>query len=85
MLGMDGWRFVFFSVAAVSAAIGALTLAYGRDPLYLRSGLRERPLEGGLAALGGEVWRLLTAPTFAVLIGQVGARPPAPSTWKCSL
>lgn len=70
-MGMDGWRVVFYTVAAVSAAIGVLTVVGGRDPLYLPSGRRERRLDGSLSALRGEVWQLLTAPTFCVLIAQV--------------
>ena len=62
---------VFYTVAAVSAGIGALTLAAGRDPLFLLCGKRERRLDGGLGALRSEVWQLLTTPTFCVLIGQV--------------
>lgn len=73
LLGRDGWRVVFYTVAAVSAAVGALTVVGGRDPLYLASGRRERRLEGGLAALRGEVWQLLTTPTFCVLIAQVSS------------
>lgn len=72
LLGRDGWRVVFYTVAAVSAAVGALTVVGGRDPLYLASGRRERRLEGGVAVLRGETWQLLTAPTFCVLIAQVG-------------
>ncbi len=68
---MEGWRVVFYTVAAVSAAIGAATLLAGRDPLFLPNGRRERRLDGGLAALRGEMWQLLTAPTFCVLIAQV--------------
>lgn len=68
--GIDGWRVVFLSVAAVSAAIGALTLLAARDPLYTRGGKRERPLRGGLASLWADVRQLLTTPTFCVLIGQ---------------
>lgn len=68
--GMDGWRAVFLSVAAVSAAIGMVTLLAGRDPLYNRSGKRERQLEGGLVTLWADVLQLLTTPTFCVLIGQ---------------
>ena len=30
--GIEGWRFSFLSVAAVSVAIGILTFMFGQDP-----------------------------------------------------
>lgn len=33
-LGMDGWRFTFFSVAAISVVVGMLNAMFAHDPVY---------------------------------------------------
>ena len=73
VLGVEGWRVVFASVAAVSACIGALNLAYARDPGFGADGERRdkalEPLSAREAAR--QMWAVLTIPTFLIIVLQV--------------
>ena len=73
VLGMEGWRAVFFSVAAVSAGIGVLNLAFARDPNFGADGQRwDKDLEPiGRAEALRQLWAVLTIPTFLIIIMQV--------------
>ena len=73
VMGVEGWRFVFASVAAVSACIGALNLAYAQDPGY---GVDGKPRDKGLeplstAAVAHQMAAVLTIPTFLIIVLQV--------------
>lgn len=70
VLGVEGWRVAFFTVACVSALIGLATLAFGRDPNF-RGGKRlARVPSGAERPLRQEVKDLLCCPTFLVIILQ---------------
>ena len=73
VLGLDGWRFVFVSVALVSISIGVLTWAQGCDPNYTQGGITKISRGPVLSLL--EVWRetkvVMSIPTFLLIILQV--------------
>lgn len=51
-LGLEGWRFAFLSLAAISAATGAANLLLTEDPLHVQPGA-PAPLMGGKAPARG--------------------------------
>ena len=80
VLGIEGWRAVFFSVAIVSAAIGVLNLAYAVDPNFdpagEKAGKEVEPVSAGEAAR--QMWAVLTVPTFLIIVLQVSTAPRPP-------
>lgn len=69
--GLEGWRIAFFTVAAVSAAIGLFTLALGRDPGFRNGKRLLRTVNASERPLRQEIWDLMRCPTFVVIIIQV--------------
>lgn len=78
---MEGWRFAFLSVAAVSLTIGILNLMYAADPRCQPGQLRISPSAGEhhlpLRQLLREVGSVVRIPTFLIIIVQV-CGPPSP-------
>ena len=80
-LGIEGWRFAFLSVAAVSVGIGALTFFFGHDPRFVSDKqVRLESQPGAESTEGTSFWQLLketkgicTVPTFVIIITQAGA------------
>lgn len=74
--GVPGWRFVFLSVAAVSALVGLLNAWGVHDPA--RHG-DEEPASAldTLRAMGSSLLSVAAIPTFALIIGQgiIGSVP----------
>ena len=73
VLGVEGWRFAFFSVAVVSLAIGALNFCFARDPRCRRQWqiLQEMGPSLQSATLLRELKDMCLMPTFLLIILQV--------------
>lgn len=73
MLGWDGWRFVFLSVAIVSIVIGLLNWSFAHDLAYSKDGTTK--LSGAAPASLRQVWNEMTVvmsvPTFLLIVMQV--------------
>lgn len=73
VLGWDGWRFVFLSVAVVSIVIGLLNWSFAHDPAYTKDGTTK--LSGAAPSSLRQVWSEMTVvmsvPTFLLIIMQV--------------
>lgn len=81
-LGVEGWRFAFLTVAVASWAIAGLTLLLAVDPRYTRderyrvqSSEEAEPGAGWRTTLQ-EIGRIVTIPTFLVIILQARERSP---------
>ncbi|KAI3430502.1 hypothetical protein D9Q98_005097 [Chlorella vulgaris] len=85
-LGIEGWRFVFFSVAVVSALTGLLNFLFVHDPTFQQAQHQRaaqqagpNPEKGGatLRRLAGEMGQVMRIPTFGIIIiqGIVGSVP----------
>ncbi|KAK9868059.1 hypothetical protein WJX84_009573 [Apatococcus fuscideae] len=80
-LGMEGWRFAFLSVAAVSLTIGVLNLLYAADPRCQPGQLRITPSAGEAQLsphqLLREMGSVVKIPTFLIIIvqGILGSTP----------
>ena len=78
---MEGWRFVFLTVAALSTVTGVLNWLFVVDPSFQPRGASSSPEgTGGKAApTAKSLWRdvrsVIRIPTFALIIAQVGPRP----------
>ena len=73
VLGWEGWRFVFLSVALVSILIGLLNWCFAHDPAYSRDGATK--LNGAAPLSLRQVWSemmvVMSVPTFLLIITQV--------------
>ena len=73
VLGLEGWRFVFVSVAIVSILIGLLNWGQAHDPNYTKDG--NAKLSAAPALSLQEVWRemkvVMSVPTFLLIIMQM--------------
>lgn len=84
IMGLEGWRFAFLTVAVFSCIVGALMLTMGRDPRLPQHTLwaPAKPADAGpeLAAefsITRQLKRVLRTPSFWVIIlqGVVGSTP----------
>jgi hypothetical protein len=75
-LGIEGWRFAFLTVAAVSALIGVATFLLAHDPRFKDDSTpryKGHGHAGGVSARGvwHEVADIIAVPTFLIIILQV--------------
>ena len=64
--GMAGWRVAFLCVAALSAAVGALTLRFAHDPTAQSD---RKPVQ--LSTVLGHLQTFLRVPSFVIIVVQV--------------
>lgn len=79
-LGIEGWRFVFLSIAFASAAIGVGTFFLAHDPRFADDGQVSLKAQGKVESLAGtlkEAVDFMKLPTFGIVIlqGIVGSTP----------
>ena len=81
---LDGWRFVFYSVAATSILVGILNALYVHDPSYLQHQQEQYASTGSpklnialLKTTVSDIASVMRIPTFAIIIiqGIIGSVP----------
>lgn len=81
VMGIEGWRFAFITVGAVSWLLGLLIWWMAIDPRYSSDDrYRLRNDMNSVASnqsIGKKIWEIITIPTFGIIIlqGVVGSSP----------
>ncbi|GAB4823909.1 hypothetical protein N2152v2_010955 [Parachlorella kessleri] len=82
VMGIEGWRFAFLTVAAASWLIGVLTWLLAVDPRYTLDERYRVEQASDLAEVSAretarEIWQVLTIPSFIIIITQgiMGSMP----------
>lgn len=73
VLGLEGWRFAFFTIACVSLLVGVFTLLFARDPYCAQ---KWQLWQADMASLSmreifQEIKGMCAVPTFLIIIFQV--------------
>lgn len=78
VVGVEGWRFAFFTVACISILIGLLNLLFARDPTCSsRWQLKQSGVAPSLRGVLADMKKVCAIPTFLIIVvqGIVGALP----------
>jgi hypothetical protein len=72
VVGVEGWRFAFFTVACISILIGLLNLLFARDPTCSsRWQLKQSGVAPSLRGVLADMKKVCAIPTFLIIVVQV--------------